>query len=227
MLPLWDSVLGITVASSTVLLGSALPPLQPPPVALMTPVSQLKIYMTCNPTLYDTMVFSRHQHLVRRLLVSTAPSLRSWAQLFLSLITETSTSLSGIISLPLTLPLWNFRFFLVFRSPATTILSKTKPVSVQQMPSAILSSFYGTLSGKNSWWMDSQLNKRAPSYSAGENRTMVTTVPTKKGNHRRITNTIAYQSYCRPSSLTVTPLKDHHKLYHTTAGTLTIHNRDC
>lgn len=178
MLPLWHSVLSITVASATVLFGSALPPLQPPPLALRTPASQLKIYMTCSPTLYDTTVFSRHQHLVRRLLVSTAPSLRSWAQLFLSLITETPTSLSGIISLPLTLPLWNFRFFLVFRSPATTILSKTKPVSVQQMLSAILSSFYGTPSGKNSWRMDSQLNKRAPFYSAGGNRTMVTTVPT-------------------------------------------------
>ena len=65
-------------------------------------------------------------------------------------------------------------------------------------------------------------------HSAGENQTMVTTVPSQKGNHSWITNTITYQSYYRPSSLTVTPLKDHHNLYHTTAGTLTIHhNRDC
>ena len=118
--------------------------------------------MTRNPAPYITTFYSRHQVLVRRLPVSTASSLRSWAQLFLSLITETPTSLSSIISLPLTLPLWNFRFLLVFKSPATTILSKTKPLSVQRMPSAILSSFYWTPSGKNSWWMDSQLNKHAP-----------------------------------------------------------------
>lgn len=172
----------------------------------------LKTYMTPNPTPYITPFYSRHQ-----VLVSTAPSLRSWAQLFLSLITETPTSLSSIISLPLTLPLWNFRFLMVFRFPATTVLSKTKPLSVQQMSSAILSSFYGTPSGKNSWWMDSQLNKR--SYSAGENRTMVTTVPSQRGNHSWITNRITYQSCCRPSSLTVTPLKDHHDLYYTAAGT--------
>ena len=132
MLPLWDSVLGITVASSTVLLGSALPPLQPPPVALMTPVSQLKIYMTCNPTLYDTMVFSRHQHLVRRLLVCTAPSLKSWvyysflwsqrAQILYPALSH--FHLIYLISLKLLSPLG-------VRSPVITpVSSETKPLRI-------------------------------------------------------------------------------------------------
>lgn len=67
--------------------------------------------------------------------------------------------------------------------------------------------------------MDGFSAQQTCSYSAGENRTMVTTVPSQRGNHSRITNRITYQSCCRPSSLTVTPLKDHQDLYYTAAGT--------
>lgn len=60
-------------------------------------------YLTWNPTVHIPTFYSRPQLLVKRLPVSTAPSLRSWTQLFLSLITETATSLSGMVSLPLDL----------------------------------------------------------------------------------------------------------------------------
>ena len=56
----------------------------------------LRTYLTCHSTLYIPPLYPRPQ-----ILVSAAPSQETWAQLFLSLITESPTSFSGFLSLPL------------------------------------------------------------------------------------------------------------------------------
>ena len=102
-LPLWNSVFFIIVPSATVFIGSVFPPLQLPPLAFYDlsvpswwPVWHASNYVPPRPP-------SRPQLLVRRFLVSTGPSLKSWTQLFLYLMRESPTSVSSIVSLPLNL----------------------------------------------------------------------------------------------------------------------------
>ena len=99
---------------------------------LMPSVSQVEDLpdMPLNSGTFPTF-YSRHQLLVRRLLISTASSLKSWTQLFLSLITETPTSLSGIVSLPLNFST-SLKLLLLFGVQVscdhTSVPSKTKPL---------------------------------------------------------------------------------------------------
>ena len=109
-------------------------------------------------------------------MVSTAPSLKSWTQLFLSLIRENPTSVSSISHIHLIffflllLNLFNLSETsasfqcLDLQGPHLRPFQDKSTVSYQDNKCSlpVLSFSYWTPSSKNPWWMDSQLKFLAP-----------------------------------------------------------------
>ena len=130
---------------------------------------------------------SRPQLLVTRFLVSTGPSLKSWTQLFLSLIRESPTSVSNIVSLPLNLfnlseTSASFQC-LDFQWPHLRPFQDKTTINYQNNKCSlpVLSFSYWTPSSKtHDGWIHSSSSWLLLDW---ENCTTITTVPLQKGSH--------------------------------------------